>query len=76
MLTELLGRAMPQITTSLPRKRVPNGVNSARPIALRLTDAELERVKERADREQRSMASVCRMAVLRELGMNDKGTAS
>jgi len=54
---------------------VPNGVNSARPIALRLTDAELERVKERADRGQRSMASVCRMAVLRELGMHDQGVA-
>ncbi|WP_291120906.1 hypothetical protein [Hydrogenophaga sp.] len=54
---------------------MPNGVNSARPIALRLTTAELERVKERADREQRSMASVCRLAVLRELGMNDTGTA-
>lgn len=67
---------MPQTTSHPPRKRVPNGVNSARPIALRLTTAELERVKERADREQRSMASVCRMAVLRELGMNDNGAAT
>lgn len=63
---------MPPPTSPPPRKRVPNGVNSARPIALRLTTAELQRVKEQADREQRSMASVCRMAVLRELGMNDK----
>lgn len=52
-------------------KRVPNGVNSARPIALRLTPAELERVKEKAEREQRSMASVCRRAVLRELGLSE-----
>lgn len=65
---------MTQSTVSSTRKRVPNGVNSARPIALRLTTAELERVKERAERKQRSMASVCRRAVLRELGMNDPGT--
>ncbi|MGQ3227057.1 MAG: hypothetical protein ACT6UU_24325, partial [Hydrogenophaga sp.] len=32
---------------------------------------ELEHVKKRAEREQRSMASVCRLAVLRELGLND-----
>ncbi len=49
------------------RKRVPNGVISARPIALRLRPDELQRVKEVADREQRSMASVCRLAVLRGL---------
>lgn len=65
---------MLQKTPASTRKRVPNGVNSSRPIALRLTPAELERVKERAEREQRSMASVCRRAVLRELGMNDPGT--
>lgn len=67
---------MPQTTSPPPRKRVPNGVNSARPIALRLTTAELQRVKERADREHRSMASVCRLAVLRELDMNDKGATA
>jgi len=33
-------------------------------------------VKERADREHRSMASVCRLAVLRELDMNDKGATA
>lgn len=66
---------MTRSAVSSIRKRVPNGVNSSRPIALRLTPAELERVKERAEREQRSMASVCRLAVLRELGMNDQGTA-
>jgi hypothetical protein len=67
--------AMTRSAVSSIRKRVPNGVNSSRPIALRLTPAELERVKERAEREQRSMASVCRLAVLRELGMNDQGAA-
>jgi hypothetical protein len=66
---------MTRSAVSSPRKRVPNGVNSSRPIALRLTPAELERVKERAEREHRFMASVCRLAVLRELGMNDMGTA-
>jgi flagellar biosynthesis/type III secretory pathway protein FliH len=61
---------------SLPalRKRVPNGVVSARPIALRLQPHELERVKEKADKEQRSMASVCRLAVLRDLGLIKKGS--
>lgn len=69
---------MAQSAAASPRvKRVPNGVNSSRPIALRLTPAELERVKERAEREQRSMASVCRLAVLRELGLkhDDKVTS-
>jgi hypothetical protein len=55
------------------RKRVPNGAISERPIALRLLPDELERVKEKADREQRSMASVCRLAVLRDLGLMEKG---
>lgn len=59
------------VVSSPPRKRVPNGVNSSRPIALRLTPFELEHVKKRAEREQRSMASVCRLAVLRDLGLND-----
>lgn len=61
--------------SSLPalRKRVPNGAISARPIALRLLPDELERVKEKADREQRSMASVCRLAVLRDLGLMKEG---
>jgi len=55
------------------RKRVPNGAISERPIALRLLPDELERVKEKADREQRSMASVCRLAVLRDLGLMKEG---
>ena len=50
-----------------PRKRVPNGVQSARPIALRLKPSELELVKQVAEKEHRSMASVCRLAVLRGL---------
>lgn len=69
---------MSTIAVSSPsRKRVPNGVNSSRPIALRLTPAELAHVKAWAEREQRSMASVCRLAVLRELGLkhDDKVTS-
>jgi hypothetical protein len=62
---------MSTFAVSSSRKRVPNGVNSSRPIALRLTPFELEHVKERARLEHRSMASVCRLAVLRELGLND-----
>ena len=62
---------MSTFAASSSRKRVPNGVNSSRPIALRLTPVELEHVKARAERERRSMASVCRLAVLRELGLND-----
>ncbi|WP_439587683.1 hypothetical protein [Hydrogenophaga sp.] len=60
-------------TANQPRKRVPNGVDSARPIALRLKPSELELVKQRAQKEHRSMASVCRLAVLRGLG-NDEAT--
>ncbi|MBU7573981.1 MAG: hypothetical protein KAF64_11550 [Hydrogenophaga sp.] len=62
------------VKTTLParRKRVPNGAISERPIALRLLPDELERAKEKADREQRSMASVCRLAVLRDLGLMKK----
>lgn len=63
---------MTRTTARPPRQRVPNGDNSSRPIALRLTPAELERVKEVAERERRSMASVCRLAVLRALGLNEK----
>lgn len=64
---------MSQSVDASPRvRRVPNGVNSSRPIALRLTPAELARVKEKAEREQRSMASVCRLAVLRELGLSEE----
>jgi hypothetical protein len=55
------------------RTRAPNGAISERPIALRLLPDELARVKEKADREQRSMASVYRLAVLRDLGLMEKG---
>lgn len=47
--------------------RTPDGVVSAKPIALRLQAAELAQIKEIASREQRSMASVCRLAILRGL---------
>lgn len=52
-----------------PRRppRTPDGIISAKPIALRLQATELQLIKEIAHREQRSMASVCRLAMLRGL---------
>ena len=47
--------------------RAPNGAVSNKPIALRLLPAELEQVKKIAAREQRSLASVARLALLRGL---------
>lgn len=52
----------------LPRiRRVPTGTVSAKPIALRLMPDELQQIKEISRREQRSMAAVCRLAMLRGL---------
>lgn len=48
-------------------RRVPTGTVSAKPIALRLMPDELQLIKEIAKREQRTMASVCRLAMLRGL---------
>lgn len=48
-------------------KRTPNGAISAKPIALRLMPDELDTVKTLAEREQRSMAAVCRLVLLRGL---------
>ena len=48
-------------------RRVPTGTVSEKPIALRLMPDELQLIKEIAQREQRSMASVCRLAMLRGL---------
>ena len=51
-----------------PRKtREPSGIVNATPIAMRLMPDELQQVKEIAKREQRSMSSVCRLAMLRGL---------
>lgn len=49
------------------KKREPSGIVTTRPIAMRLMPDELEQVKKIALREQRSMASVCRLAMLRGL---------
>ena len=54
-------------TARNPVRRVPNGAVSDKPIAVRLHPDELERFKSRAAREQRSMASVVRLAALRGL---------
>ena len=48
-------------------RRVPTGTVSAKPIALRLMPNELQQIKEISRREQRSMAAVCRLAMLRGL---------
>lgn len=48
-------------------RRAPAGTVNNKPIPVRLLPAELERIKEIAQREQRSMASVCRLALLRGL---------
>lgn len=48
-------------------RRAPTGAVSAKPIALRLLPAELQKIKEISLVEQRSMASVCRLAMLRGL---------
>ncbi|MET3916224.1 hypothetical protein ABID97_003006 [Variovorax sp. OAS795] len=47
--------------------RTPNGAVSNKPIALRLLPYELEKVRAVAKREQRSLASVARLALLRGL---------
>lgn len=59
-------------TANKPSRRVPNGAVSEKPIAVRLHPEELARVKARAAREQRSMASVLRLAALRGLDECDR----
>jgi hypothetical protein len=54
-------------TAKKASRRVPNGAVSDKPIAVRLHPEELARVIARAEREQRSMASVMRLAALRGL---------
>ncbi len=59
---------MPMRNTTDPRrKRADAGVVNNKPIGLRLKPEELQRVKEIADLEQRTMAAVCRLALLRGL---------
>jgi len=61
-------------TTQKPQRkqRTARGVVKAQPIALRLMPNELEQVKTLAQREQRSMANVCRLALLRGLANYEK----
>ena len=54
-------------TAKKPLRRAPNGAVSDKPVAVRLHPEELERFRSRAVREQRSMASVLRLAALRGL---------
>lgn len=54
-------------TAKKPLRRAPDGAVSNKPIALRLLPAELAKVKQMAEREQRSLASVARLALLRGL---------
>lgn len=49
------------------QSRAPAGTVKDKPIALRLLPDERELIKELAQREQRSMAAVCRLALLRGL---------
>lgn len=54
------------------KTRTPSGVVKSQPIALRLMPGELEQIKRLAEREQRSLANVCRLAVLRGLANYEK----
>lgn len=61
---------MPRTNQAL--KRAPNGAISDKPIALRLLPPELSAVKTLASHEQRSMASVARLVLLRGLAEIEK----
>lgn len=51
----------------MPRKRAPAGVVTGKPIALRLLPDELDAIKHLAQAEQRPLANMCRLLVLRGL---------
>lgn len=51
----------------MPRHRAPDGVVTAKPIALRFLPEELEQVKEVAEADRRPLANMCRLLVLRGL---------
>lgn len=53
--------------TAKPTRRAPNGVVTKKPIPLRLLPAERAAVEKLAAQEQRSLASVCRLVLLRGL---------
>jgi hypothetical protein len=62
-------------TAKTRMRRAPNGAVSDKPIAVRLHPGELERFKNLAVREQRSLASVLRLAALRGLDECDRTNA-
>lgn len=51
----------------MTNKRTPNGADSGKPIALRLLPKERALVQQIASKEDRSMASVCRLMVVAAL---------
>jgi hypothetical protein len=68
MLTERRGLICIELKVSaMSNKRAPNGVDSEKPIALRLMPEERELVQKIASQEDRSMASVCRRIVVSAL---------
>ena len=50
-----------------PRKRAPHGVEAATPIALRLMPQELIDFKALAEKEERPLANMARLIVVRSL---------
>lgn len=59
-------------TAQGPFRRAPTGVVSNKPIPVRLLPDEIQVLKGVATREQRSLASVCRLAVLQGLKQYEK----
>ena len=59
------------IETNSPR-RAPNGVVTKKPIPLRLLPAERAAVEKLAEQEQRSLASACRLVLLRGLAEGER----
>ncbi|MBS0501132.1 MAG: hypothetical protein JSR74_12515 [Proteobacteria bacterium] len=51
----------------MPRKRAPHGVKTAQPIAMRLLPQELEAFKAMAEKEDRPLANMARLIVVRAL---------
>ncbi|SDZ71290.1 hypothetical protein SAMN05518854_11766 [Variovorax sp. YR266] len=53
-------------------RRAPNGVISDKPIPIRLLPAERAKLEKMAEREQRSLASVSRLVLLRGLAVCER----
>lgn len=51
----------------MPRKRAPHGVVTTKPIALRLLPQELIDFKELAEKEERPLANMARLIVIRAM---------